>query len=92
MKIRNEKHKASNHSAEAQKFRVWERLKLGAASTPQLRHEEDVPAPAPRVHSLRHEHNLNIQTFWVTADNPGGGRHRFAQYVLMPGKWQGGAK
>ncbi len=85
--ITKSKAKKFDLSSEAQCVRLLNRLKKGACTTVQLRHEEDIVAPAARVHRLRHELGLNVKTFYVTDSNPGGGRHRFAKYVLMPGVW-----
>ena len=57
----------------------------------EARHELDILGVAPRVHELRYQHGFNIQTHWTSDRNPGGGRHRAANYVLMAGKWQGSA-
>lgn len=78
------------NSEASQRKRLLRRLKLGAATTLELRHEEDILAPAARVHTLRHKFEYNIHTFWEQAINPGGGKHRVARYVLLAGKWQGG--
>jgi len=79
-------------SSQAQRKRVLSRLKLGPVSTVELRHQEDILAPAARVHELRHKENFNVKTFWTHADNPGGGSHKIAKYVLCPGVWKKGEK
>jgi hypothetical protein len=79
------------NTAEAQCKRILKRLKKTPCSTVTLRHEEDALCVAPRIYELRHKYGYNIQTHWTNDNNPGGGRHRVAKYVLMPGKWQGGA-
>lgn len=61
--------------------------KHGSISTPQARHDLDIVMPAPRIHTLRHEQGLNIVTAWVEEINPGGGVHRFANYILRPGRY-----
>lgn len=79
------------HTAEAQRNRILKRLRKENCSTFELRHEEDIPSPAPRVFELRHHYGYNILTHWTYGTNPGGGNHRIAKYVLMTGKWQRGA-
>lgn len=79
------------HSAKAQRARLLHRLQEKPCTTVEARHELDILGVAPRVYELRHHHGYNIQTDWTHGKNPGGGRHRVAKYVLMAGKWQGGA-
>lgn len=77
-----------------QHLRLLERLKKGPCSTVEARHDEllDIVQPAARVHKLRHEYGYNIKKVWITALNPGGSRHPFAEYVLFPGKYKGDKK
>lgn len=76
-------------NAKAQRERLLKRLHMGPITTIEARHEEDVLAVAPRIYELRHNEGLNIITLWTTALNPGGQTHRVAQYILMPGKYEG---
>lgn len=77
----------NRHSTEAQQSRLLERLKQGPCSTIEARHELDIVAPAPRIFELRHNRGFNIQTFWTSDINPGGKKHRVANYVLLSGKY-----
>lgn len=81
-----------NNSLQAQRSRLLERLRKKEASTLELRHELDILAVAPRVHELRHQFGFNIQTHWTNDNNPGGGCHRVAKYVLFSGKYKGDKK
>jgi hypothetical protein len=76
------------HNTEGQRAILLERLKEKPCTTVEARHELDIVAPAPRVHELRHDYGFNIKTFWTTALNPGGQKHRFAKYVLLAGKYK----
>lgn len=80
----------NTHSADtaAQCQRLLAYLKKqGSISTPQARHELDIVMPAARIFQLRHKQDLNIITTWVREENPGGGVHRFANYILRPGRY-----
>lgn len=46
---------------------------------------------ADRVHELRHSQGVNIQTHRRQVRTEAGNKHSLAEYVFMPGKWQGGA-
>ena len=83
--------KKQNNSLEAQRSRLLKRLQNGDCSTTEARHELDILGVAPRIYELRHHYGFNIQTQWTDDRNPGGGHHRVAKYVLLPGDWQGGA-
>lgn len=74
-------------SLESQRQRLLERLRVGACSTIEARHELDIISPAARVFELKWNLGHNIKTFWTQGINPGGKRHRIANYVLMPGKF-----
>ena len=80
-----------DNSYQAQRRRLLERLRQKPCTTVEARHSLDILGVAPRIYELRHHYGYNIHTHWTRDDNPGGGRHRVAQYVLKPGKWQGGA-
>ena len=71
------------HSTDAQ--RLLEQLRVGPCTTIYARHELDIISPAPRIFELRHHYGHNIQTFWSTELNPGGERHRVANYILLSG-------
>ena len=72
----------------AQCLRLLHHLKQrGSITTVQARHELDIVAPAARIFQLRHEWGFNIVTVWVNEENPGGGIHRFAKYILRPGRY-----
>lgn len=81
----------SKHSAKAQRVRLIKRLREKPCTTVEARHELDILGVAPRIYELRHHDGFNIHTHWTDGDNPGGGRHRIAKYILKAGKWQGGA-
>lgn len=81
----------NKHSAQAQRTRLLAWLREKPCTTVQARHELDILGVAPRIYELRHHEGFNIHTHWVDDENPGGGRHRVAKYVLKPGKWEGGA-
>lgn len=74
-------------SAQRQRLRNW-LFNKGRISTLEARHKLDILGVAPRIYELRHYENLNIQTYWVEAKNPGGSQHRIANYILLPGKWR----
>lgn len=80
----------NNHSIEAQRQRLLHWLQQRLCTTMEARHELDILGVAPRVHELRRL-GYNIKTLWAKDQNPGGKKHRVAQYVLMSGKWQGGS-
>ncbi len=61
--------------------------KHGATSTPQVRHDLDIVQPAARRFQLRHHQGYNIVTPDVYETNPGGTVHRFANYLLRPGRY-----
>ena len=77
-----------NTAASAQRRRLLERLQKGPCTTVEARHELDILGVAPRIYELRHQHGFNIKTHWTKGDNPGGGSHWIAQYVLHSGKHQ----
>lgn len=87
---KNQNRKTSVHcnSLESQRERLAEELRKGPLTTLEIRHQLDILGVAPRIFELRHSHNLNIQTHWSDAINPGGTRHRVAKYFLMPGSWK----
>ena len=66
--------------------RLLAALMLGPINTDEARRHLDIPSPAPRVFTLRHERGLQIQTFPQVVVADSGIRHRFALYVLMSTK------
>ena len=54
-------------------------------TTLEARHRLDIIHPAGRIYDLRGE-GYDIKTHWSEGRNPGGNRHRVAQYVLMSSK------
>ena len=81
---------AKKHFKTVQRLLLLERLRKGACTTFEARHQLDIIGVAPRIFELRHHEGFNIQTHWSYDVNPGGGRHRIASYVLIPGRWKGG--
>lgn len=51
----------------------------------------NVMRPGARICELRHKFDFNIITVWTVSENAQGYKHRVARYVLLPGKYQGGA-
>jgi len=76
----------------SQRQRLLKWLEKKPITTVEARHQLDILGVAPRIYELRHLHGYNIQTHWATGINPGGDEHRLAQYVLLPGKYEKGAK
>ncbi len=66
---------------------VLNRLRKGACTSVQLRHEIDCLRVASTIFDLRHKHGYNILTTWSYDHNPGGSRHRVGLYSLLPGRW-----
>jgi hypothetical protein len=54
--------KTKSTSTADQRQRILERLRLGPATTIELREELDVMAPAPRIHELRHNDGYEIHS------------------------------
>lgn len=79
---------SNTNSIASQLKRLLEWLKKKPITTLEARHELDILGVAPRIYDLRHRHGYNIHTYWTDDDNPGGGRHRVARYVLKPGAWE----
>lgn len=75
---------ANNHNTNAnQRNRILKRLRKGAATTLELRNEEDVLAPAARVYELRHKFGHNIKLDWVIIVTQSGHKHRVGRYNLL---------
>ncbi len=81
----------NSNSSAAQRQRLIEALREGPKSTIWLRRKLDIMMPAARVYELRHRDGHNIQTHRRYEATEAGKQHSVAEYVLMPGKWQGGA-
>lgn len=78
-------------SLEAQRMRLLQALRKAGSkgvTTIQARHQLNIMMPAARVHSLRHDLGLNVQTIWTEETNPEGFPHRCARYVLLPGRYK----
>lgn len=71
----------------SQRSRILNRLKIGPATTTQLRREDDVMMPAARIYELRHNENYNIKSHFVNESNENGIVHRVGKYVLHDGKY-----
>lgn len=61
----------------------------GRITTIDARWELNILAPAARVFELRHNEGLNILTRWRTETTYHGISHRVADYILLPGIYQG---
>ena len=80
-----------DNSTSEQRIRLLAALRKHPVSTIHARDELDIMAPAPRVFELRHNRGLNIITDWKTEPTACGRNHRVAEYILLPGKWEGKA-
>lgn len=69
-------------SAEAQRKRLMDALKLGPITTIEARRHLDILMPAARVRELRLD-GKNIQTLWTEQETDYGRPHRVARYVLI---------
>ena len=81
---RTDEHKDSGNSAEAQRARLLDALRIGPVTTLEARRELDIMAPAARVMELRglgHQ----IATIWARQPTHCGKLHRVARYVLTGG-------
>ncbi len=78
-----------DNSVQSQRERLLAWLQKRPITTIEARHNLDILGVAPRIYELRHEFGHNIKTHWIDGDNPGGGRHRIAMYVLFPGRYKG---
>lgn len=78
----------NSNSASAQRQRILNYLEANKRMTTIFARDQlDIPSPAPRVFELRHDFNFNIQTHWRIEETYKGNKHRFAEYVLFPGKY-----
>lgn len=73
---------AQNQSGAAQRQRLLEALRQRPLSTPQIRKECDIPAPAPRIFELR-KAGYDIARQWIRTTGESGEIHRFGLYVLQ---------
>ena len=80
-----------DNSLKSQCVNILGALKKFPVSTIYAREMLGIMAPAPRVYELRNEQGHNIQTFWRIEPTADGKLHRVAQYILLPGKWEGKA-
>lgn len=81
-----------SNSAAAQRRRLHTYLHAhNRITTLQARSTLDVMHPAARVQELG-EAGLNIVTHWREDETPEQGKHRVAEYVLLPGKRKTPAK
>jgi hypothetical protein len=74
-----------HNSVEVQRQRILDRLRIGPASTLQLRSELDVLAVGARIFELRRDGHP-IDTLTVTEATACGQPHRVARYYLRRGK------
>ncbi len=72
-------------SAEAQRKRLIDALRCGPVTTIEARRNLDILMPAARIHELRHQHGLNIQSVRIRQETECGKLHSIARYVLLPG-------
>lgn len=75
-------------SLSAQRQRLLERLRRAPSTTLEIRHEENILAPAARVYELRHIFGYNILTIWTMGLDTARRKHRVARYALINGKWR----
>jgi hypothetical protein len=88
---KNADFKTSNTNITIQRKRLLEALILAGSNgitTIEARHRLNILAPAPRVHELRHNDDLNIQTVWREDYTPEGYPHNVASYVLTNGSFK----
>jgi hypothetical protein len=70
------------NDAEAQRLRIMARLRLGPATTIDLRRDQDILQPMARVMELR-EVGHRIDTVWTRQETDCGKLHRVGEYVLV---------
>lgn len=71
-----------SQSTEAQRLRLLEELRQRPLSTPQIRKECDIPAPAPRIFELRRDGHEIVRQ-WCRTTGESGEIHRFALYSIQ---------
>jgi hypothetical protein len=76
--------KFTDNSAEGQRARLLEALKIGPLTTIEIRHDLDIMMPAARIFELRYGGGQNIERIWVDRPTAAGNMHRVALYVLKP--------
>lgn len=77
--------RSDSNSANAQRQRLLDRLRVAPADTITLRSELDILMPAARVHELKRRGYL-IDKIWIDRPTDCGKLHRVALYVLQPGE------
>jgi len=88
---KNVTQKPANTNLAIQRKRLLEALTLAGSNgitTIEARHRLNILAPAPRVHELRHNDDLNIETVWREDFTPEGYPHNVASYVLKAGSFK----
>jgi hypothetical protein len=78
------KKKFTDNSAEGQRARLLDALKIGPLTTIEIRHDLDILMPAARIFELRHGGGHNIEKIWVDRPTAAGNLHRVALYLLKP--------
>lgn len=78
-----------DNTAQGQRKRLMQRLRQGPVTTTEARESLDILMPAARIHELRWQRGFNILTHYREVETVPGRKHTVAEYVLMPGKWQG---
>jgi hypothetical protein len=71
-------------SANAQRARLLDRLRIGPISTLEARRSLEILAPAPRIKELR-EMGFPIETLRINQATESGIKHNVALYVLKAG-------
>lgn len=79
---RHDRHFADD-SAQAQRARLRDALRIAPVSTIEARRNLDIMMPGTRIHELRHREGLNIVTHWSKEPTECGKLHRVARYVLQ---------
>lgn len=82
---RDDRHFADD-SAQAQRLRLHDALRIAPVSTIEARRNLDILMPGTRVHELRHREGYRIETHWIMEPTDCGKLHRVAKYVLLPGR------
>lgn len=80
---RDDRHFADD-SAQAQRRRLLDALRVAPVSTIEARRNLDILMPGTRVHELRHREGFKINTHWSKEPTECGKLHRVARYVLEP--------
>lgn len=83
--METENTKSKTHNKKRYEQDVLARLRLGPATSVELRHGEDCLRVQATIFDLRHKYGFNIQTTRRYDFNPGGSRHYVGLYSLHPG-------